>query len=208
VSEVAEDPRPGEPREDEPTPVSGEVVGGPSNGSRGPKGPLGAVALATRIQAGRVEFQKGQTKLMPIPGWEIDGVPVLWGAFRALDEYEEYGDILDKVQQETPNERERELRTAADCLAATCVGVAGPEEPELEDHPVFGRREPLEEGGVPVRLGVRLAQLIGVGAGVENDRQAVFSIFPSTRSVMMVYGTLEQFTNVAGERSNKRLQGN
>jgi hypothetical protein len=144
--------------------------------------------LQEQLRAARADAQHRQNEDFPIPGYGGR----LCGTFKALDDYSEVRQIIASNAKIT-DPAQQELYIAADTITRACVTVYA-----LEGE----TRHPLEMG-----IGAQLAAYLG--EEVENDRQGVFAIFPSTVAVMGFFADLDKWIKQAGETSDRQVtEGN
>jgi hypothetical protein len=154
----------------------------PANG-RGPDG-----SLKDQVRFSRARIQHTKTRDFEIPGYQ----PQLFVTFKALDDYTETREIGAR-HENVPDEAQREMYVAADTLIAASTDSYG-----ILD----GERVEI---GLP--LGAALAARLDHD-GAENDRQAVFQIFPSTMSLMRTFIELDGWTQQVARGTDEELEGN
>jgi len=146
-----------------------------------------ANTLQAELRAARAHATRKHTRDFAIPGYGGR----LWGTFRALDDYADVRKIIVE-HRDHHDEAERELLMAADTLVKSCEGVYALR---------HGERTDLRMG-----LGQQLAEFLG--EPVENDRQAVFTIFPTTLAVMTLFGEVDLWIRAVGVQATEEAAGN
>jgi len=145
-----------------------------------------ANTLQAELRAARARAMHKHTRDFAIPGYGGR----LWGTFRALDDYAEVRKIV-LEHRRVPDEAEGEVLIAADTLVKSCDSVYAVRHGERTD--------------LGMTLGRQLAEFLG--EPVENDRQAIFAIFPDTLTVMSLYGEIDRWIRAVGVEADEETAG-
>lgn len=146
-----------------------------------------APSFKDQLIAARTAAQHSTAVDLEIPGYGGR----LWGTFRGLDDYTEVREIVTRHERVT-DVATREMYIGADTLVAASVDTFAM---------IDGEKHPLG-----VTLGLPLAGYLEM-EGAENDRQAVFAVFPSTMSVMTLFTEYDQWLKGAGREVEAHLEG-
>lgn len=144
-------------------------------------------SLKTKLQAARRRAQNLPPEDFPIPG----SANTLWGTFKVLTDYVELREVV-SAQGSATTEAEGELYVAAETIAKSCTELYA-----LID----GQKKPFEMSIIQVANTY-------YDAVAENDRQAVFAIFPDTSSVAEFAGNLDTWFETARSRADEVVSGN
>lgn len=145
-------------------------------------------SLKDQLLAARAAVQHSKTSDFEIPGYSGR----LGATFRALDDYSEVRAII-KRHERVPDEALRELYVAADTLVEASTDTFA-----LVDG---------EQHALGVTLGLPLYGYLELDEGAENDRQAVFALFPSTMSLMTLFADYDQWMKGAQRKTESELAG-
>jgi hypothetical protein len=146
-----------------------------------------SLSLGERLLAGRKEKQAQQGEFI---GTIQLGGGHLTAHYRALDFREDRK--IGQRHRAVADEIEREVRLAADTLAASCTRCEAHIDDEVHELPP---------------LGLQLTQKLGID-GPENDVQAVLALFPSERAMVEQFVELEQWTSAVNRAVDTELAGN
>src|SRR5215471_3002672 len=130
-------------------------------------------SLKAQIQAARERALHNRTHDFPIPGTD----DTLWGTFRALDDWGEVRGIAKAALAASNDETTQELYIAADNLVRSCIDIYA--------FDAEGQKHSIADG-----LTLDLAHELFEGVAL-TPRQAVFEIFPTTKSVALFFAELE-----------------
>jgi len=133
-------------------------------------------SLKDQILAARIGLMHGRSEDFAIPGYGGR----LWGTFQALDDYGEVRQI-GRAAGGVEDPTEQEMYVAIGTLVRASVDMFAV---------IDGQKEPLG-----VKLGLPLAQYLGLAEGIENDRQAVFALFTDEEGALNSMALMELFQN-------------
>ncbi len=139
-------------------------------------------SIGEQLLAARAKLQAYHEETVEI----FDG---LWGRYRPL-EFRELREIV-RGHEKVRNETEQELLIAADTLIAASVGTEARVNGTVKELP---------------KLGMALNQAIGLEAH-ENDRQAVFELFPTERMLMEQFAKIGEMEGAANAKVDRQLEG-
>lgn len=144
------------------------------------------MSLAEQVLAAREAKQAAHTVTLEIPGWS----GTLWATYRPLSwrQARQIGLRHEALKSQV----EKELRAAADGLAAACTGC---------EARVKGKVEPLPP------LGLALCAALGLD-GAENDGEAVLMVFPSEDDVIDQSNAVQRAEGLANGLIDEELAGN
>jgi hypothetical protein len=150
-------------------------------------------SLLDDLRKKREEVADNTEVFIPLPGYDDPANPPIMLAKYRLMEGQELGKIGKKVQQETRDQWERQIRATVDALIAACDGIyydmlkgEGPQQVTRNGVPIYGYTP-------------ELASILGFKA--ETAREVVMGVFVSNEVAIMQHGA--RFTLWLGNTSRK-----
>ena len=154
--------------------------------------PQGLSSVAARLRESFAEGQANKTREVEIPGY--DG---LFGVFRAIDDYTEVRPVIARAAKARGDEAQKEISIAAETLLLSSVDTFAM---------VDGKRVDI---GLP--LGKGLYDTLWEGdeshVQVDNDRQALSLLIPSTVSLVALAGQVDLWSKQSLDRTGEEILG-